>query len=155
MLPILKKISLQGIKVTVTVSFDGIELVHDYVRWPIKWNKFQKNLLEYKSYNLHDLNLWTTVNALNINDLKNILEFAKEHSINHSYGILSHPLPLNIEYSNHLTNRAKKMFESSTDPFFNQLSALVAIGNNNQLEFDEFVKKQDQLRGITIKDFIN
>jgi sulfatase maturation enzyme AslB (radical SAM superfamily) len=155
MLPILRKISSQGIKVTVTVSFDGIDLVHNYVRWPIKWDKFRKNLLEYKSYNLHDLNLWTTVNTLNINDLANILEFAKEHSIGHSYGILSHPLPLNINYSNHLTIRAKKMFESSTDPFFNQFSTIVAIDVNNQLEFDGFVEKQDRLRGIKIKDFIN
>jgi sulfatase maturation enzyme AslB (radical SAM superfamily) len=154
MLPILKKINSQGIKVTLTVSFDGIGLVHNYIRWPIKWEKFQKNLLEYQSYDLHDLNLWTTVSTLNINDLKNILDFAKKHSINHSYGILTHPVALNIGYSNHLTIRAKQIFEADTDPFFNKLSKLVAIGSNNQLKFDEFVETQDRLRNIKIKDFI-
>jgi len=153
-LPILEEINARGINVTVTVSFDGIESVHDYVRWPIKWNKFQENLLAYQSYNLHDLNLWTTVSALNINDLKNVIQYAKELNIDHSWALLSGPKALNVAYSNHFTIRAKQMFESDADPQLTQLSKLIAVDIDNQSEFDAYVNRQDQLRGININDFL-
>jgi hypothetical protein len=87
------------ISVTVTVSLDGIGAVHDFVRWPIKWDKFYKNLMIYKSMPIK-LNLWTTVSALNVDDLPNIIAFAKEHDIDHSYAYLSMPSELSVENKN-------------------------------------------------------
>lgn len=86
----------QGIDVTVTVSLDGIGAVHDFVRWPIKWDKFYKNLMTYKSMQVR-LNLWTTVSALNIDDLPNIIAFAQDHNIDHSYAYLKEPAELAVE----------------------------------------------------------
>jgi hypothetical protein len=43
------------------------------------------------------LNLWTTVSALNVDDLPNIIAFAKEHDIDHSYAYLTTPRELAIE----------------------------------------------------------
>jgi len=154
MLPLLKEINSRGIEVTLTVSFDGVGDVHDYVRWPIKWNKFQKNLLEYKTYQIHKLNLWTTVSTLNINDLENIFNFVKEHELDHSYALLEYPNPLDISYTNQLTVQAKEKFKSSIDPQLNRLVEFIAVKSNNQTEFDAFVAKQDQLRGINISNFI-
>jgi sulfatase maturation enzyme AslB (radical SAM superfamily) len=85
-----------GVHVTVTVSLDGIGTVHDLVRWPIKWDKFYKNLMIYKSMPIK-LNLWTTVSALNIDDLPNIISFAQEHGIDHSYAYLTDPIELTVE----------------------------------------------------------
>jgi sulfatase maturation enzyme AslB (radical SAM superfamily) len=86
----------RGIDITVTVSLDGIGLVHDYVRWPIKWDKFYKNLMTYKSMPIK-LNLWTTVSVLNVDDLPNIIAFAQEHNIDHSYAYLKTPVELDVE----------------------------------------------------------
>lgn len=86
----------RGVAVTVTVSLDGIGSVHDYVRWPIKWDKFYKNLLTYKSMPIK-LNLWTTVSVLNIDDLPNIIAFAREHNIDHSYAYLKIPTELDVK----------------------------------------------------------
>ena len=36
----------RGIQVTVTVSIDGIGNVYEYVRWPVKWDKFYSNLMK-------------------------------------------------------------------------------------------------------------
>ena len=154
MLPILKEINSRGIKVTVTVSFDGVGVVHDYIRWPIKWEKFYKNLLEYKSYQLYDLNLWTTVNAHNINDLENIFKFVQEHDFNHSYSLLEYPASLNVAYTNQLTIQAREKLKSSTNSQLNRIAEFVAVKSNNQNEFDTFFKQQDQLRGINISNFI-
>lgn len=86
----------QGIDVTVTVSLDGIGPVHDLVRWPIKWDKFYTNLMTYKNMPV-DLNLWTTVSILNVDDLPNIIKFAQEHKIDHSYAYLKHPYELSVD----------------------------------------------------------
>jgi sulfatase maturation enzyme AslB (radical SAM superfamily) len=86
----------RGIDITVTVSLDGIGDVHDFVRWPIKWDKFYKNLMTYKTMPVK-LNLWTTVSVLNVDDLSNIIAFAQEHGIDHSYAYLTTPQELAIE----------------------------------------------------------
>jgi sulfatase maturation enzyme AslB (radical SAM superfamily) len=86
----------RGIDITVTVSLDGIGAVHDFVRWPIKWDKFYKNLMTYKTMPVK-LNLWTTVSVLNVDDLPNIVAFAQEHGIDHSYAYLTTPSELAIE----------------------------------------------------------
>ena len=127
----------RGIHVTVTVSLDGIEAVHDYVRWPIKWDKFYKNLMTYKNLGIQELNTWTTVSALNIGDFENILKFVNDHELNHSYALLQDPEVLNVKYSN-----------SNTLPFKDVLPGQVAVDMNNQLELDAFIAKQNTLRGI-------
>lgn len=86
----------KGVAVTVTVSFDGVGAVHELVRWPLPWDKFYKNLIAYKNMPV-ELNLWTTVSALNVDDLPNIIAFAKEHNIDHSYAYLTHPKELAVE----------------------------------------------------------
>ena len=86
----------RGVQVTVTVSLDGIGPVHDFIRWPIKWDKFYSNLQQYMNMPV-TLNTWTTVSALNVDDLPNIIEFTKQHNIDHSYAYLKEPSELAVE----------------------------------------------------------
>jgi sulfatase maturation enzyme AslB (radical SAM superfamily) len=85
----------RGVDVTVTVSFDGIGEVHDFVRWPIKWDKFYENLMTYKTMPVR-LNLWTTVSVLNQHQLPDLIEFAKSHGIDHEYAYLKQPMELSV-----------------------------------------------------------
>lgn len=127
----------RGVSVTVTVSLDGIEEVHDFVRWPIKWDKFYENLMFYKSKDQIDLNTWTTVSALNIGNFVAIKQFTANQQLNHSYAFLHNPDPLNVRYKNNLTL-----------PYQNVFPGIVAVDRNNQEELDEFIKEQKELRGI-------
>ncbi len=133
----LEKLIARGIKVTVTVSLDGIGAVHDCVRWPIKWDLFYKNLMSYKSMGLHELNTWTTVSALNIGDFENIEQFVVDNGLLHSWALLQTPDPINVKYSN-----------SMTQPYASIIPKQVAVDRNNQIELDEFLKNQNRLRGI-------
>ncbi len=135
-IPEINELSEKGIHITVTVSLDGIGSVHDYVRWPIKWDKFYDNLMIYKSMNV-ELNTWTTVSALNISDFTNILKFVNENKINHSYAFLHDPDQLNVKYSNKFTIPYKSLFPN-----------IIAVEKNNQTELDEYIVKQNTLRGI-------
>jgi len=91
----LADIANRGIKVTVTVSCDGIGPVHELLRWPITWQKFYDNLMLYKQMPVQ-LNLWTTVSVLNQQDLSNIRVFAQAHDIDHSWAYLHQPWQLSI-----------------------------------------------------------
>jgi sulfatase maturation enzyme AslB (radical SAM superfamily) len=134
----------RGVMVTVTVSLDGIERVHDYVRWPIKWHKVAATIQQYQNMGLHRLNTWTTVSALNIGDLKNIQEYTKKHNIDHSYALLEQPDVLSVKHSNYLTRTA-------TVP--DELKHIVAQGQDNSVALELFTQAQDQLRGIKIQDY--
>lgn len=141
----LEEINKRGIEVTVTVSFDGIGPYHDYVRWPISWDKFHVNLSQYQQMNLHDLNLWTTVNALNINDLPRMIEFVKARGLNHSYALLQQPSPLNVRYTNGLTTKAKgKLIE-------HPIAKFIAIDRDNSDELENYIRDQDAMRGISLE----
>jgi hypothetical protein len=70
--------------------------MHEFMRWPITWDTFYKNLITYKSMPVK-LNLWTTVSVLNVNDLPNIQAFARDHNIDHSYAYLKHPYELSVD----------------------------------------------------------
>jgi sulfatase maturation enzyme AslB (radical SAM superfamily) len=126
-----------GVQVIVTVSLDGIEETHDYVRWPIKWDKFYNNLMAYKNMPGIKLNTWTTVSALNIHNFIAIKQFVADHQLDHSYAFLHNPDPINIKYTNKLTEPYKSIFPNN-----------VAIAGNNQFELDEFIKNQKELRGL-------
>jgi len=132
----LEDIVAKGIDVTVTVSLDGIEAVHDYVRWPIKWDKFYSNLMIYKQMKVK-LNTWTTVSALNIKDFKNILKFVSKNELNHSYAFLNDPDVLNVKYWNRYTSACKGQFNR------------VATDRNNDLELDVFLEEQNRIRDIS------
>lgn len=92
----LADVASRGIEVTVTVSLDGIGAVHELARWPITWDDFYNNLMTYQTMPVK-LNLWTTVSALNVDDLPNIVAFAKKHNIDHSYAYLHLPHELAVE----------------------------------------------------------
>ena len=94
-IPEIEKLLEKGMRVIVTLSFDGTEHVHDYARWPILWNDYKKSVQKYielrARYKILRLNFWTTVSCLNVGDLKNIIEYTKEVNIDHSYGFCIRP----------------------------------------------------------------
>lgn len=126
-----------GVNITITASLDGIEEVHDFVRWPIKWHKFYANLMYYKSLDQIDLNTWTTISALNLHNFESIKKFTSQNQLKHSYAFLHTPDPLNVRYKNNLTLPYQDMFPG-----------IVAVDRNNQEELDLYLYKERILRGL-------
>jgi sulfatase maturation enzyme AslB (radical SAM superfamily) len=144
-LPNLDKLIERGVRVTVTVSLDGIGRVHDYVRWPIKWDAFKKNLQYYASLgNAIDLNTWTTVHALNVGNLKDIIDYTLDNKIKHAWAFLEAPDVLNVKYSNHFTRTADVPEE---------LKLYVGSEADNTVELQLWTYQQDHLRGIRLWDY--
>ena len=144
LITVLSDLIQRGIKVTVTVSLDGIGRGHDYVRWPIKWQDVEQNIQAYQAMALHELNTWTTVSALNIGDLTNIFSYVQQHDLKNSWALLENPSVLSVKHSNHLTRQADVPDE---------LKHIVASGEDNTVELQLWTAAQDHLRGINRWDY--
>jgi sulfatase maturation enzyme AslB (radical SAM superfamily) len=144
LITVLPDLVKRGIKVTVTVSLDGIGSRHDYVRWPVKWQDVEHNIQTYQNMGLHELNTWTTVSALNIGDLKNIFSYVEQNNLKNSWALLENPSVLSVKHSNHLTRQADVPDE---------LKHIVASGEDNTVELQLWTTAQDHTRGIKMWNY--
>jgi sulfatase maturation enzyme AslB (radical SAM superfamily) len=159
-IPEIEELLKKEMRVIITLSFDGTKNVHDYVRWPILWEDYKKNIARYvelqTQYENLRLNFWTTVSCLNVGDLGNIIDYAGGIDIDHAYGFCIEPSLLDIRYINKLTMTAKEKLLSSG----NKLLSVVAtkcgsLNIDNSTELKNFINAQDTLRKINFKDYLN
>lgn len=155
-IPLLEK----NIRVIITISFDGLDRVHDYVRWPIRFEDVENTINDYKTIQkkyprLLRLNLWTTVSVYNIAQFDDILSYADEKEIDHGFGILEGPKVLSISNSNALTEEAKSKFSDSKHSTLKNLSKKIAISDKNSAELIKYITQQDMIRSIKFKDYFN
>ena len=127
------------IKIIITVSLDGLNQVHDYARYPVKWTDFSSNLQYYnqlsKEEKMLNLDTWTTVSVLNIQQLPLIQEYCKDYDISHEFALLEHPSVMNVRYSNWFTLQAQDVIPGK-----------VAIDRDNTVELDAFLGLEEAVR---------
>lgn len=158
-IPEIEEMLRKDVRLIVTMSFDGVGLVHDYVRWPITWTTFTHNTEQYiklkEKYHNMRLNLWTTLSCLNVFDMKNMLNYAREKNIEHSYGFCVTPNVLDIRNNNRFTRAAKELHSNGKDTVLdNIINTCCSFENNNDIELENFMLSQDRLRKIDYKQYI-
>jgi len=144
----LKHLLEKGVKVIVTLSLDGIGKVHDYTRWPIRWENYENTVDSYlrmrDKYKLLELDFWSTVSALNIGNLSKIVEFAEGKAIPHDWAFLTDPDALSVRYENRFTIPFKHLYPKQ-----------IAVDKNNQEQLQRFLNRQDRLRNISFEDYLS
>jgi sulfatase maturation enzyme AslB (radical SAM superfamily) len=156
----LEELLSKNIRVIVTLSFDGVGNVHDYVRWPVLWKNFDSNVKKYialrETYANLRLNFWTTVSSLNVGDLKNIVDYAAQQKIDHAYGFCIRPDVLDIRHENKLTVAAKQSLSNTDNKLLNSIANKCgSFKKNNDTELKKFISSQDALRNINYKTYFN
>jgi len=159
-IPEVEKLLKKKMRVIITLSFDGTENVHNYARWPILWEDYKKSVAKYielrKQYTTLRLNFWTTVSCLNVGDLENIIEYAKEVNVDHSYGFCIQPAQLDVRYVNKLTIAAKETLLATGNTLVSSIAkSCGSFNKDNSVELNNFIKSQDDLRNIDFKDYLN
>jgi len=134
----------RGIDVTITMSLDGIDKVHDYLRWPVVWKTWLKQFNyynEFKNKNFH-LDVWSTISALNLKDYPNIKKFTEDKGVNWAWAFLESPDVLSIRHTNFLTEPANELFD------------VVGTEQDNSQKLTAWLKYQDTIRKINYKDYL-
>jgi sulfatase maturation enzyme AslB (radical SAM superfamily) len=154
----IEELLYKGIRVIVTLSFDGVGSVHDYVRWPVFWQNFDSNVKKYnklrEKYADLRLNFWTTVSCLNAGDLANIINYGLQQKIDHAYGFCIRPTVLDIRNENNFTISAKEQLSRIDNKLLNSIAdKCCSFKTNNDIELKKFISSQDALRGINYKNY--
>jgi sulfatase maturation enzyme AslB (radical SAM superfamily) len=157
-IPEIEELLKKEMRVIITLSFDGTENVHDYARWPILWRDYKKNVDKYielrKQYKNLRLNFWTTVSCLNVGDLGNIIDYAKEVKIDYAYGFCISPDVLDIRHENKFTMTAKQSLSKTDNKLLNSIANKCgSFKRNNEQQFKKFITSQDSLRNIDYKTY--
>jgi sulfatase maturation enzyme AslB (radical SAM superfamily) len=154
----LEDILKNKIMVIVTLSLDGVQETHDYVRWPIKWTNYTESVTKYKNlqkqYPLLKLNTWTTVSSLNIANLPKILDFTSDHNLDHDWAFLDKPNVFSVKYKNRFTEKAKIILQSSSYSQCRKIADNVAVADDNDADIMNFIQHQDNLRKIDYTDYM-
>ena len=157
-LPNLENILKSGVQVLITLSLDGTGLVHDYVRWPIRWKNYTAIVSRYRElksqYRNLKLEAWTTLHALNAEDFPNIKRYAQDNELDHSWAWLNLPAELDARASNPMTRSARKKLLAHDDPEMVKIAQQLAQGEDNTEMLDRRIQEQDQLRNINMRDYI-
>ena len=68
-------------RIDIQYSIDGIGYTNDYIRHPSDWQTIEDNYHMYREISsVHSINILSTVQAYNVYDLENIIDFWKEHT---------------------------------------------------------------------------
>jgi sulfatase maturation enzyme AslB (radical SAM superfamily) len=131
-------------KVTIELSLDGVGIVNDYIRHGKTWNTIEPNIYKWAKTD-YDLNIFSTVQAYNLHDMKNVKSLATEIGVNHYSSLLVVPEFLSVHvlpprYLEDIKDDYNKKYYSS-------------ITNNNQFtQFVDFTKNMDNVTNVHIQD---
>lgn len=84
----------------ISLSIDGVGNLNDYIRHGKNWNEIQKNVLLWKEFSNNNsnvsLDIFSTVQAYNLHDIKNLKEFSDQVGIKFASSVLMTPNYLSI-----------------------------------------------------------
>lgn len=139
-------------KLFISLSIDGYGKLNDYIRHGKSWNTIETNVLKWKTYAEKNKNvnlqIFSTIQAYNLHDIKNIKNFADMHSIEYSTSLLHEPSHLSInvlpeEYLNHIRDSQNEVFYKS-----------IKDSGKNFKKFKSYTNTLDSIHKTSYKDVI-
>ena len=128
----------------ICLSIDGIEKRFEYIRYPLKWNILLENIDFFKSLDI-DLFVSYTISNLNIFYYNETVEWFNKQELRHNHNLVTYPSHFSI-YA--LPEKIKLGLKQE---LFGQHNV------DDDANFSLFLKEiqqQDQLKNISIKDYL-
>jgi sulfatase maturation enzyme AslB (radical SAM superfamily) len=148
---------------TLCVSIDGINSVAEYHRWPIKWEKFLRNLEWAKTLNC-DIMFHTVIDAVNVSFIHEIMEY-ENYTDKWTLTLLMRPLGLqvknlpdslkNFAYQNFIKLRDSKHYKNN-EIFKNSVEQIAQeiMLEGNSKNLSSFISALDKRRNINHTDYL-
>jgi sulfatase maturation enzyme AslB (radical SAM superfamily) len=138
----------------IMISIDGVGAVNDYIRHGSSWNQIQKSINTIKSVKNVTVYCNTVVQNLNLLDLGNIVDWAKQQNIFLGLDILHYPSEFSL---NNLPVEIKQLAIEKMQGYTELTSIVNAItldDPENWHEFFNLVNLKDSHRKVNILDVI-
>ena len=143
-LPTLEKFK----KVTIELSIDGIGIVNDYIRHGKTWNTIDKVTKQWAAYAANtniNLAIYSTVQAYNLYDMKNVKQYAKSLGFDHYSSLLVVPEYLSVHVL------PEEYLEQIKDDYNQKYYA--SIEQNHMFgKFTDFNLNIDKVTGLHLKE---
>lgn len=139
-------------KVNVELSIDGIGKVNDYIRHGKKWDTIYENFLKWVDYRDRsdniEVHIFTTVQAYNLHDIKNIKKLADDNNMQMHSSLLVVPeyLSVNVLPKNYLDT----IKDSVNEKYYKSIVDHTHLWD----QFVSFTQDMDQATSMTIQDNI-
>lgn len=137
-------------KVNIELSIDGIGKVQSYIRHGKSWDIEEPIIYQWVDYyNKQDninLSMFTTIQAYNLHDVKNVRLFADSLRLKHYTNLLAYPSYLNIGVL------PKKYLEEIKDEYNQKFYSSIEYKNEMFDTFKDFTKKLDKIFNVSLKD---
>jgi sulfatase maturation enzyme AslB (radical SAM superfamily) len=159
----IKKICENIHNLTLQISIDGVGKVAEYHRWPLKWEKFKRNLEWARELNCNIV-FNTVVDAVNVGFIDQILEYEDYPSTWILTPLLT-PVALQVE---HLPDRLKQQahdnfiklkkskhyvndinFKTNADSILNKITK-----DGDPSKLSQFIQRLDKRRNINHTEFL-
>lgn len=131
----------------ICISIDGIQEKFEYIRFPLKWETLLKNIDIFRKNSIV-INVSYTISNLNLLYYEETIEWFNKEGLSFNHNLVSYPSYFNI---NSLPNHVKDNFSSAARSLLRPHSS---IDDKNFLLFAQEIRFQDQLKKISIKDFM-
>ena len=133
------------------MSIDGIGPQFDYIRWPLKWSQLEHNLKQFKTIAQH-VSVSCMISNLNIFYYTELIEFFQLHSIPYLCKQIESP---EFFAPSNLPNEFKQQVLARNQKYHDEVSAFLELGETDLMtEFWQEIDRQDQLKGISIEDYL-
>ena len=139
-------------KIRMHISLDGIDEINDYIRYGKKWKEILKVIELWKQYqeefdNL-ELSIFSTIQAYNIHDIKNLETFSNSYNLKFRGSLLSSPSFLSI-------NALPESYIEKIKDKYNE-KYLKNYKNNKQDTYKliEYTKTFDNTSNMYLRDII-
>lgn len=148
---------------TLHISFDGVGGVAEYHRWPIKWEKFSRNLEWAKSLECNIM-FNTVIDAVNVSFIHEMLEYQDLPSL-WNLNMMLTPAPLCVEnlpshlkqnaYDNFIKLRDARQYRSDAN-FKRNVEAIASkiLEQGNPISLSTHLQAMDKRRNINHVDFL-
>lgn len=132
------------------LSIDGVGDQFNYIRWPLKWKQLQQNITEFKQIT-QNISVSCTISNLNIFYYNNLIDFFENNQLKYACKQVWHP---DYFSPGNLTDKYKQHVLENNPKYHNAVSTFLSCHGGSQEKFWQEIDRQDQLKGISIKDYL-
>ena len=156
MIPYLEKFKT----LSIALSLDGIYDINDYVRYKSKWSTVEEVLDKWTEFfaNRHDKNglkITSCINAYNVHQLPEILEFAKSKKMDLLFNIINGPKELRLDaLPQEYVSEIKHIFQfhDTLNSVYKYFEAHKSKSNLVEM-LKDYTKRMDSITGMDLKNY--